>query len=224
VQRRPANGAVVVVGPDDLMTTSVVSALRANGLAARRSAVGRLPADPAPAAGILVVDLDARGSLGVVATATRAGWSVLVVSAATLTGSVAAAIAAGAKAWISKTSTVDVLVNTVLELSAGVAVMEAAERAEWLAVHRQTSEAAEFRLRRFRLLTEREREVLGLIADGRRAAEIAESLVVAMSTVRTHIRSILRKLEVNSQEAAVAVHGDVMRYAADRRPGRPGVM
>ena len=54
-------------------------------------------------------------------------------------------------------------------------------------------------------LTPAERRVLLQMMHGRSATEIAAEQVVALSTVRTHIRSILRKLNVNSQLAAVAV-------------------
>lgn len=54
-------------------------------------------------------------------------------------------------------------------------------------------------------LTPSERKVLFHMMEGRSAAEIAEALVVSLPTVRSHIRSILRKLNVNSQLAAVAI-------------------
>lgn len=54
-------------------------------------------------------------------------------------------------------------------------------------------------------LTPAERRVLHQMMRGRSATEIAAEQVVALSTVRTHIRSILRKLNVNSQLAAVAI-------------------
>lgn len=54
-------------------------------------------------------------------------------------------------------------------------------------------------------LTPSERKVLYLMMEGRAAAEIAATLVVSLTTVRSHIRSILRKLNVNSQLAAVAL-------------------
>jgi DNA-binding CsgD family transcriptional regulator len=54
-------------------------------------------------------------------------------------------------------------------------------------------------------LTPAERRVLHQMMRGRNATEIAAEQVVALSTVRTHIRSILRKLNVNSQLAAVAI-------------------
>ncbi len=54
-------------------------------------------------------------------------------------------------------------------------------------------------------LTPAERRVLHQMMRGRSATEIASEQVVALSTVRTHIRSILRKLNVSSQLAAVAI-------------------
>ena len=53
-------------------------------------------------------------------------------------------------------------------------------------------------------LTERELEVLGWVVKGSSNKEIAESLVIAENTVKTHLRSILDKLQVRSRaEAAV---------------------
>jgi DNA-binding NarL/FixJ family response regulator len=54
-------------------------------------------------------------------------------------------------------------------------------------------------------LTSTERKVLFHMMEGRAAGDIAAILVVSLTTVRSHIRSILRKLNVNSQLAAVAI-------------------
>ena len=57
-------------------------------------------------------------------------------------------------------------------------------------------------------LTAREREIVGLLADGHTTAEIADLLFVAPVTVRTHIASACRKLGVADRNAAVRVlHG-----------------
>jgi two-component system nitrate/nitrite response regulator NarL len=54
-------------------------------------------------------------------------------------------------------------------------------------------------------LTQREREVLALLAAGRSAAEIAKDLVISPRTVSTHVQHVLKKLGVHSRTQAVAV-------------------
>ena len=56
-----------------------------------------------------------------------------------------------------------------------------------------------------RVLTRRELQVLRLLAEGRRQAEIASELVISPKTVGTHIEHILGKLGVHSRTQAVAV-------------------
>jgi NarL family two-component system response regulator LiaR len=54
-------------------------------------------------------------------------------------------------------------------------------------------------------LTEREREVLKLMVEGLNNAEIAERLVISLSTVKYHISNILMKLSVDNRVAAVTM-------------------
>ena len=57
---------------------------------------------------------------------------------------------------------------------------------------------------RARKLTQREVEILGLVAAGRTSAEIASLLHISTLTVRNHTQNILDKLEVHSKAEAVA--------------------
>jgi len=66
-------------------------------------------------------------------------------------------------------------------------------------------------------LTVREREVLRLLASGRRSTDIAHELVISPKTVATHIQRVLRKLDVRDRTQAVAYAlraDDVGRAAA----------
>lgn len=70
---------------------------------------------------------------------------------------------------------------------------------------------------RDRSLTARERQVLVLLAQGRRNREIAEELFIAENTVKNHVRSILDKLVVGSRVEAATF---ALRHGLDERPDR----
>src|SRR5918996_1119011 len=71
-------------------------------------------------------------------------------------------------------------------------------------------------------LTEREREVMRLIARGYAYKEVAKELFISIKTVETHVSSVLRKLQLSSRH-------ELTRWASDRpalfpprgRPARP---
>jgi DNA-binding NarL/FixJ family response regulator len=72
-------------------------------------------------------------------------------------------------------------------------------------------------------LTQRENEVLELLAEGLRQEEIAERLVISPKTVATHIQRILSKLEVRSRAQAVSLalreDRDVSAHGAEEPVG-----
>ena len=53
-------------------------------------------------------------------------------------------------------------------------------------------------------LTRRERQILMLLADGRRDKEIATRLSISPLTVRSHVRNVMEKLEAETRTEAVA--------------------
>jgi DNA-binding NarL/FixJ family response regulator len=86
-------------------------------------------------------------------------------------------------------SDVAVLVDALERLGQGECVLDPTIVARLLERSRQDRPLAQ--------LTEREREVLGLVAEGRSNAAIAAQLVVTPRTVEAHIRQILSKLDLN---------------------------
>lgn len=108
------------------------------------------------------------------------------------------AVELGAAAVLSKLIEPEALVATLLEVAAGKTV---------LGGEVQALLAGEVRNRRREdrpVLTDREREVLGQIADGASVAEIAAAIHLSPSTVKSHLESLYRKLEVSDRAAAVA--------------------
>ena len=72
-------------------------------------------------------------------------------------------------------------------------------------VERPQSNGAAAASQKLESLTQREQEVLDLLAEGLRQDEIATKLVISPKTVATHIQRILGKLEVRSRAQAVAI-------------------
>ena len=68
-----------------------------------------------------------------------------------------------------------------------------------------------------RALTPREREILHWIAEGKRDSEIATILDLSVRTVEQHVRTCLRKLNVETRTAACAV------LWRERKSGGPGI-
>jgi DNA-binding NarL/FixJ family response regulator len=203
---------VLVIGPYDLVTTSVGTALAARGFAVdRHPGEATLPAPP-PAGGVLLVNLDVPDSTVRVSHAVRAGWSVLVLGRQSAPERTAAAVAAGADAQVSRRAPLDALVDKVGELIAGRPGMSDDERNVWLTVHRTVITEVAAARRQLDLLTDREFEVLQRMERGQKAVEISAEMTVAMSTVRSHIRAILAKLEVNSQQRAVELYRGTRRH------------
>ena len=93
----------------------------------------------------------------------------------------------------------------------GVEVMHPERRRHFIEAHLRRQDQFRAMDRRLGRLTERERAVLSRLAQGRRAQAIAEEFSVSLATVRTQIRAVLGKLEVDSQLAAVSLLHDYQR-------------
>lgn len=112
---------------------------------------------------------------------------------------------AGASGIFSADQPLDNLVSLIDDAARGVTTLEPERRTELLkALREERSLNAELRWL-FSTLTESEAAVLADLMDGRSADEVAARRDVAVSTVRSQIKSVLLKLGVNSQLAAVAL-------------------
>ncbi len=111
------------------------------------------------------------------------------------------ALQAGAIGYLLKNVTADELATAIRAAHAGKPTL-APEAAQVLI---QASIAAHGPPKIGFDLTEREREVLGLMVSGMTNPEIADKLIVSRSTVKFHVSSILSKLEASSRTEAVAI-------------------
>ncbi len=131
---------------------------------------------------------------------------VVVVSGVTDELTLAECLEAGASGLLCKSAPFDDLIQAISACIEGQQIHpSAAERQRLLAQlhdHRRTFANATLP---FDTLSTREAEVLRLLCDGQGAAEISEMSFVAISTVRSQIKAILRKLGVSSQLQAVAL-------------------
>jgi two-component system, NarL family, nitrate/nitrite response regulator NarL len=117
-------------------------------------------------------------------------------------------LAHGALAVMSKSENLTTVVDAMLAAVKGLPAMPGPERASLIARWRERSARVEQARARLARLTPREMEVLEGLAGGHRVSEIARSSCVSEATVRTQVKSVLSKLQVSSQIAAVALVRD----------------
>lgn len=139
---------------------------------------------------VAVLDLSALGGPAEVRSLARAHphtHLILIANAPSAT-ECAQALAFGASAYLGRDTQGRDLINAIHLASRGLMVTS-----------RVLSSEADGSIPRWRLLTPRETEVLPLLRQGASNAEIALALEVGLETVRTHTRSIYRKLGVSSR-------------------------
>lgn len=108
------------------------------------------------------------------------------------------ALKSGATSYLLKDVTSDDLANAILSAMGGFSIL-APEAAQSLITATRTKPEHAFDL------TERELQVLALLAEGRSNAEIASELFVSMATVKYHLSNIFDKLDVKSRGEAMAI-------------------
>ena len=117
------------------------------------------------------------------------------------------ALAAGAHGFLLKDTLPEDLLAAVRSVAAGESRLDPAVTG--VVLHHFRSHHQRLRPELLAALTDREREVLMLVAQGRSNAEVAAELHLAIGTVKTHVASVLAKLGVRDR-----VHAVITAYEA----------
>lgn len=132
------------------------------------------------------------------------GTRVAVLTGETERSAWSMAAGAGARVVISKSEPIGEIVDAVLQVADGADVRPSM-RARLVDEHRQAIEDRERGHQPFEALTAREQEILDALVCGHSPNRIAERDIVSIETVRSQVKSVLRKLGVGSQLEAVAL-------------------
>jgi DNA-binding NarL/FixJ family response regulator len=210
---------VVLVDDHDLFRAGLRDLLEAQGLTVvGEAATGedgvRLAGTVAP--DVVVMDLSMPGISGVEATrqileqAPLARVVALTISAED--GDVMDAMMAGACGYLLKDASVEELVTGVRAAAAGESSISPRIATKVLARLRHDAGEREEATKMNTGLSDREIEVLRLLAEGKGNSEIAQELFISPKTVKNHIASILMKLQIDNriQAAVYAVRSGIV--------------
>lgn len=221
---------VVVVSDHSLVSEAVRMALSSRGFRAvslvaalgnhRRRDFGSRVAQFHPAVGLLLCELEDRALLkdaaGVVAS-TNIRWVLLTRTRDSAAWG--AMVEAGVAGVLPMTTDLETLTGALSDVVAGRPMMTEELRESYIDAWHREREQVRRAMRLMKNLTPRETAVLASLHEGLTVKLIAAEGGVSTGTVRSQVKSILRKLDVSSQLAAVAVYRQMIELAP--RPRRP---
>jgi len=202
---------VVVADDDPVVRRALRDAIQRAGIVVIAEAPGgreavELSAHYRP--DVILMDLLMPGTDGIDATreilARQPDAKILMVSSSEDEALELLALRVGACGFLSKSVDIEAIPRAIRAAHAGEAVIRRALTSRLVDALRRTREdGAGIRPVRSPL-TDREGEVLDLLCQGMSTDEIADALVLSSETVRSHVKSVLRKLRVSSRRDAVA--------------------
>lgn len=152
---------------------------------------------------IILMDVQLPGANGVEATAAIcATWpqaKVIILTTFDRDDYVFQGVRAGAMGYLLKDTPADELIDTIRRVHTGEVFIQP------LIASRALRELARPQTNPLTALSEREREVLVLLAQGASNREIAEKLVITEGTVKTHVSNILGKLQAENRTQAAII-------------------
>jgi DNA-binding NarL/FixJ family response regulator len=147
---------------------------------------------------VVIMDVRMPGMDGLEATkllAERAPTTkVLIFTAYSERSLLGRGLESGAKGYILKEAPHETLVRAIERVANGDGYVDPALMPAFLTGKDQGE-----------MLTQREREILQLLADGMSNADVAQRLFISQETVKSHVRHILTKLEADTRTHAVAI-------------------
>ena len=160
---------------------------------------------------VILMDIRMPGMDGVEATrqitagADPSATKVLVLTTFDLDEYVYAALRAGASGFLLKDTPPQDLINGVRVVAAGDALLAPSVTRKLIRAFASQPAARRGGTGALGLLTEREQEVLALVAGGLSNAEIAGQLLVSLATVKTHVSRLLGKLSARDRTQLVVI-------------------
>lgn len=187
----PGPVEIHVVEDHPLYRSALVHALGADGsihIGVTAKSVEEFAAYRQPPGAVVVLDLKLPGvcDAEAVAAVVRMGFTVLVLSAYGERSDVLGAMAAGARGYLTKDADIDEIRRAVREVALGNSYVSPT-LAGYLLDSARTRYGVELPL------SDRERQVLALLADGGRDQDIADQLAISVRTVRSHLDRIREK-------------------------------
>jgi two-component system nitrate/nitrite response regulator NarL len=172
---------------------------------------------------IALLDLDlgpAGDGARLVHPLTRSGISVVVITGSIDRARWGECLCDGARAVASKSAPLEEILTTIRLVADRRQVHSPEERHQLISHFYAEQETVRTLRKRLDLLTSREGEVLAHLMDGRPVRDIAHVSFVSEATVRTQVKSILAKLEMTSQLAAVGAAHKVGWHPRVQAPRR----